>query len=491
MPPKSKSGCATLGNLEGRLNSPLKKGSGVFSGFKNINKKRPEKTPAAIPFGTVFAPQDNCENLFFLGKLPLRQGPSGRIYGCMSRCQRNNICDSDIVGLKYFDRLVPLLQRLHDVGTQRDRAGNRQLFYDQYCAFVLLFLFNPIVTSLRGIQNASELKKVQKKLGCPRASLGSLSEATQVFEPERLKEIVQELAGQLQPCSQDRRFPEVKQLLTAVDGTVVKTLSRIVQAAYLRSPTDGRSLSAWRLHTHFEIERGLPTRMDVTGAANQGQADERAVLRRALESDRCYVMDRGYAQFSLFNAIVAAKSAYVCRVRDNSVYAVMEQRPLSSEAIQAGVVFDAVVRMGQDRTASDQPQHPVRLICIQTTPHEKRGVREGGRNRPGSDGLLRIATNLLDVPADVIGFIYQRRWTIEIFFRFLKHILGCRHLLSTDPVGVEIQAYCAIIACLLIALWTGKQPTRRTYEMICFYFIGWADEEELLNHLAKLKVQTV
>ncbi len=92
-------------------------------------------------------------------------------------------------------------------------------------------------------------------------------------------------------------------------------------------------------------------------------------------------------------------------------------------------------------------------------------------------------------PGRVIGFIYQQRWTIEIFFRFLKHILGCRHLLSTNPAGVEIQAYCAIIACLLIALWTGKRPTKRTYEMICFYFIGWADEEELLVHLEKLKVQ--
>jgi IS4 transposase len=151
------------------------------------------------------------------------------------------------------------------------------------------------------------------------------------------------------------------------------------------------------------------------------------------------------------------------------------------------VTFDAVVRMGQNRKGRDQPAHPMRLIFIQTTPHQKRGKYEGGTAGPRSDGVLRIATSLLDVPAEVIGFLYQRRWMIEIFFRFLKHILGCRHLLSTDPVGVEIQAYCAIIACLLIALWTGKQPTKRTYEMICFYFIGWADEEELLAHLAKLK----
>src|SRR6476469_3284014 len=143
--------------------------------------------------------------------------------------------DRDIVGLKYFDRLMPLLERLHDVGTQRDRAGNRTLFFDQYCAFVLLFLFNPIVTSLRGIQQASEWKRVQKRLGCARAALGSLSEATQVFDPEPVKEIARELAGQLRPLAHDRQFPEVKHLVTAVDGTVVQTLSRLVQAAYLKS----------------------------------------------------------------------------------------------------------------------------------------------------------------------------------------------------------------------------------------------------------------
>jgi hypothetical protein len=230
-------------------------------------------------------------------------------------------------------------------------------------------------------------------------------------------------------------------------------------------------------------------RIDVTGAGNHGAADERAVLRKALEPGRCYLMDRGYAAFALFNAIVAAGSSYVCRVRDNSVYEVMEERPLSPEAIAAGVCFDALVRMGQDRSPPDRPEHLIRLVFIRTTPHAKRGKDDGGTAGPRSDGILRIATNLLDPPTEVIGFLYQRRWLIEIFFRFLKHVLGCRHLLSTDPVGIEIQAYCAIIACLLIALWTGRQPTKRTYEMICWYFLGWADEEELLHHLSKLKPQ--
>lgn len=59
--------------------------------------------------------------------------------------------ESDVTGLNYFDKLAPLLSRLHDDGCQRDRAGNRKLHYDQYSMLMLLYLFNPIVTSLRGI----------------------------------------------------------------------------------------------------------------------------------------------------------------------------------------------------------------------------------------------------------------------------------------------------------------------------------------------------
>ena len=69
----------------------------------------------------------------------------------------------------------------------------------------------------------------------------------------------------------------------------------------------------------------------------------------------------------------------------------------------------------------------------------------------------------------------------------IKQLLGCRHLLSTKHGGVEIQMYLAIIACLLILIYTGRQPTKRTYEMICFYLLGWADLGELEVHLSKLK----
>lgn len=391
--------------------------------------------------------------------------------------------ERDIQGLKHLKTLLPLLERLHDVGCKRDKAGNRKLHYDQYCLLVLLFLFNPVVRSLRSLQQASLLKNVQRKLGVPRTSLGSLSEATDVFDPERLEAIVGELAKQV-PASRSLGDGHVKQVLTAVDGSVVKTLASLAEAAYLRDK-NGAAHSAWRFHTHFEIDRGVPVKMEVTSAHNGGKTDEKQVLRRRLEADRCYVLDRWYAEFALWNEIVAAESSYVCRIRDNSnLDAVEEERPLSDAARAAGVIGDVVVELG---SGDKRPTHPVRVVLVRTTPHQKTGGRKGGTAGPPSDGVIRIATNLLDVPAEVIAEIYRSRWTIELFFRFFKHVLGCRHLLSTDPVGIQIQAYCAIIACLLIALWTGGKPTLRTYEMICFYFSGWADLDELTAHLEKLK----
>jgi hypothetical protein len=354
---------------------------------------------------------------------------------------------------------------------------------DQYCGLVLLFMFNPCLRSLRALQQASELASVQRKLGCGRASLGSLSEATDVFDPERLRAIIGELAVQVQPRQQVAGQP-LDQLLLAVDGSVVQTLSTIAEAAYLKN-VHGQSRSAWRLHTHFDVARGVPTRIDVTPGLNSGKSDEKNVLRAHLEADHCYLMDRWYAQFTLFNEINTIGSSYVCRIRDNSRYDVRDERPLSEAARVAGVIQDAVVVLGATAKAAARPNHLIRLVLVRSTPHQKTGGRAG----PPSDGVLRIATNLLDVPAEIIADLYRHRWAIELFFRFFKHVLGCRHLLSTSRAGIEIQTYVAIIACLLLALWTGGKPTLRTYEMVCLYLQGWADEHELLAHLEKLKPQ--
>ena len=398
----------------------------------------------------------------------------------MARMRRPEIEEKDLHGFKHFRLLTPLLEKLGQVGCARDKAGNRILHYDQYAALILLYLFNPIVSSLRGIQQASQLAKVQRILGCQRAALGSLSEAARVFDADLLRGIIGELLEQLGPIQKTTAFDEIKGVLTLVDGSLLPALPKLAEAMWLDEKN-----RAFKMHTHFELLKSVPVRMDLT----DGNGNEREVLESHLQKDRVYVMDRGYAKFTLFRRILDAGSSFVCRIRDNSVFEVVEERELSRQALDAGMVRDAVVRFTGGQAVEAGLTRPMRIVEVECQPHRK-STGHTGRGGPEQGDTILMATDLLDAPPEIIALIYKHRWAIETFFRFFKHVLGCRHLLSHCSNGIEIQVYLGIIACLLIALWTGRKPTLRTYEMICFYFTGLASEAELLAHIEKLAPQS-
>ena len=60
-------------------------------------------------------------------------------------------------------------------------------------------------------------------------------------------------------------------------------------------------------------------------------------------------------------------------------------------------------------------------------------------------------------------------------------------ILSQRLSILTLVVYCGPIASLLITLWTRRKPTKRTYEMLCLYLMGWADEDEMEAHVAKLQ----
>ena len=382
--------------------------------------------------------------------------------------RRAPIKAKDLKGLKYFKVLGSLLDRLHDDATARDRARNRCLFYDQYACLLLLFFFNPIIKSLRGIQQATELGKVQSLFGCDRVSRGSLSEASQVFDPELLHEIVREVAAQALPLVHGKEA-EALRGLTAVDGSLLPALPKMAWALWL----DPQHRAA-KMHVHFDVLRGVPVETTVTA----GNDSETKQLRATLRPHLLYVIDRGYADYQLFQDIIDAGSGFIGRIRDNAVWTVDEEHPLTAEAKAAGVRSDRNVWLGGPQSGRPFKQL-LRLIEVDT----------GKLDAKGRPDILLLATSRLDLTAELIALGYRHRWAVELFFRWLKCVLGCRHLLANSPDGVKIQVYMAMIASLLITLWVERKPTVRTLEMLQFYFTGWATEDELMAHLDKLKKQ--
>lgn len=400
------------------------------------------------------------------------------------RARKGKIKPSDLKHLRELSHIASLLEPLHEMGTARDTAGNRQLHMDHYCLMVLMWMFNPVIDSLRGIQQASEFDVVRKRLGVGRASLGSLSESVTIFDPERLAQIAQELGDKI-PDRTPEGFRQVDKRITAVDGSVFKIFAQIGQLAWI--PTgDGKASCGYRLHAQFEVFKGVPSRIDMTGSNPKGEADERVVLEKSVEPDRCYLMDRGYQKYTLWNVINQKGSQYVCRLFDSAKWEVIKENELTPEDLAKNVVSDQIVRFGTEKSATTPPDHVTRVVVVKVKPHDSRKTKSG-QSGPSSDGYLRIVTNNLEVPAWLIAALYELRWTIELYFRIIKQLLGCRHLLSRKPAGATIQMYMAIIACIMILSMTGKMPTKRTFEMICFYFLGWASLEELEAHLKKLQ----
>jgi len=78
---------------------------------------------------------------------------------------------------------------------------------------------------------------------------------------------------------------------------------------------------------------------------------------------------------------------------------------------------------------------PFRLVQIAT----------GKARQDGTPDVVVLVTNRLYLDAELLAVAYRYRWAVELFFRSVKCVLGCRHLLSPGMNGVRIQVYAAFI----------------------------------------------
>jgi hypothetical protein len=193
-------------------------------------------------------------------------------------------------GFKYVRLGGQLLERLHGAATERDRAGNRQLFYDQYATLLLLYFFTPTVTSLRGLQPLTTLAYMQRRWGVQRTAVGSLREAATVFEAALLQDVISELALRAW-----RRAPKgtpallrgdaaVLPDLVAIEGSLLPALPRMVWAVWQDEPQ-----RAAKMHGAFAALRPVPVGVTVTG----GTGSERTQARQLVQAGGFYVFDRG------------------------------------------------------------------------------------------------------------------------------------------------------------------------------------------------------
>jgi hypothetical protein len=346
-------------------------------------------------------------------------------------------------------RLAKVRQSVPPPPDKRPGGPERLLLEEDYFSLMLFGLLNPVIDSMRGLCAASHLNRVQHDVCGKPVSLGSFSEAQGVFDPELLKQVFLDLSGEVSTSWGDPRLSHLADTLKLVDGTLLPALPRMHWALWLNEEN-----RAAKLHLKFSVLRQAASDALIT----TGNSCERKALRQFVNKGETIVGDRYYGlEYGFFGELRKLGVSFVFRIRNQPRMEIVEQLHLTDADRAAGVTWQGRVRLGEKWQGE-----PIRVVRVEVAGKE-----------------LLLATDL-DLEAELIALIYRYRWQIELFFKWLKSILGCRHLMAESPEGVAIQIYSALIAALMLQLLTGKRPGKRAMELIRFYLMGQAGLEEVV-----------
>jgi hypothetical protein len=331
----------------------------------------------------------------------------------------------------------------------------RQLQLGEYLGLYLFGLFNPVVKTMRGLCAASGLARVQRAVCGRPVSLGSFSEAQALVAPTVLEAVFARLVARTPAGPGPRGI--------VIDSTVWSALPRMAWAFWRRQNGLGHAV---RLHVEFDLAKGSVRRAQLTPA----KTCERRPWRAWAQPGACYIGDRYFSHdYGLLAELQERGVDFVVRLRTDTQWVEENATALSTADRAANVTWAGEVRLGK---AGDGPR--VRVVQVL-----------------GDDETILLATTLpaADTPPELLAQLYRHRWQVELFFRWLKCILDCRHWLAESERGVALQCYLALIAAQLLLLHTGRRPTKRQLETIRFYLLGWCSLEELVARVGPARAR--
>lgn len=357
----------------------------------------------------------------------------------------------------FRSRLAKIRAEMPPQPERRPGGPERLLLEEDYFSLMLFGMLNPVLDTMRGLCAASHLERVQDEVCGRKVSLGSFSEAQGVFDPELLKGVFLDLAAESQTSWGDPRLASLADKLKVVDGTLLPALPRMHWALWLNDQN-----RAAKLHLKFSVLRQAACDALITA----GNCCERKTLRKFVKKGEIIVADRYYGlEYGFFGELRQIGASHVIRIRNNPRMEIVKELAVSEADLAAGVTWQAKVELG------DQWQEePIRVVRVEV------------------DGKQLLLATDLEIEAELIALIYRYRWQIELFFKWLKSILGCRHLLAESSEGVAIQIYSALIAALMLQAFTGKRPGKRAMELIQMYLMGYVDLNEMIALLGVEKI---
>jgi hypothetical protein len=385
--------------------------------------------------------------------------------------------EHEVEALQIVRQLLPWREQLSGgLGTGH---GNARLELIDVLIVMLAAFFNPMVRTQRLIDALSSQKWMQEKSGVGRIPRSTFSDALRRFDPEPLRPLIQELAAKVPALRRrDGDLAWVTRQILAVDGTFFNLAGEVALAMLHRRGNTPQVQSRMRLNLHLDIDSFTPVDMSVNGG--EGVSEPEA-LRVSLRPGVIYVADRAFLSFALLREILAKDSNFVIRMKQGIGFESSRDNPLTPRDLELEIRSDTIGRLPGPQSPGNSDSRS--STCRPPAQELRRVVAWDSVNQKE----VVLLTDMLDVPALAISELYRRRWTLELFFKWLKCWAGFDHAISQDPRGLTLQFYVAVIGTLLLHLATGRRVSKYAIYWIGAVASGQAASAEMVAGLARIE----
>ncbi len=223
--------------------------------------------------------------------------------------------------------------------------------------------------------------------------------------------------------------------------------------------------AAIKLHTLLTLHGNFPTVIIIT----PGSVHDVNILDQLVwEAGSFYIMDRGYLDFARWHRLHQCGAFFVTRAKQNFRCARRYSRLVDKST---GLRFDqTVVTTG-----------------FYAQVHYPAPLRRIGYRDPKTGAALVFLTNNFTVPALTIVHLYQGRWQIELFFKWINQHLRVKASYGTSANAVRTQIWSAIAVYLLGAILKKRlHLDARLYTILQILSLTLFEKTPALHALAQL-----
>lgn len=250
----------------------------------------------------------------------------------------------------------------------------------------------------------------------------------------------------------------------AFDSTTIDLCLEVFEWAKFRKHKGGI-----KIHTLYDIEAQVPAFFHITTASTN---DMKAMPEIPYEKGAYYIFDRGYNDFSNLFKIEQIEATFVVRAKKNLKF----KQTSWKRRLPKNVLSDSTIEFTVYKSSKDYPI-PLRRVVYYDEEQDRTFV---------------FLTNNFILPALIVTELYRNRWSIELFFKWLKQHLKIKKFWGTSENAVRIQIYCAIITyCLVVIVKHDMKLERSVYEILQIVGISLTDKTHLRDLFDKSNINNV